>query len=92
MKIRKGSAAETIMLVIGYCGEMPVSMLKMVGGYYDYQRRIVTELIRAGYLQERRFQSEDRHIVHSLRLSGAGMEVLKENCPVNAEDIEQHLF
>jgi hypothetical protein len=92
MKIRKGSAAETIMLVIGYCGEMPISMLKMYVGYHDYNRRVVTALLREGYLQERRFQSEDRHVVRSLRLSNAGMEILKENCPVNAEEIEQHLF
>ena len=92
MKIRKGSTAELIMLVIGYCGEMPVSMLKMFAGYYDYNRRVVTALIREGYLQERRFHSEDRRVVRSLRVSKAGMEKLKELRPENAKEIELHLF
>ena len=54
MQLKNGCMAVKLMDFIGLCGEVPVSLVRMLPGYYDYNRRVVTALIREGYLKERR--------------------------------------
>ena len=42
-----------LLAFVGFCGEVPVALLRKAGGCYDYRRRVVTELVRTGYLKER---------------------------------------
>ena len=42
-----------LLAFVGFCGEVPVALLRKTGGCYDYRRRVVTELVRTGYLKER---------------------------------------
>ena len=54
MQLKNGCMAVKLLDFIGLCGEVPVSLVRMLPGYYDYNRRVVTALIREGYLKERR--------------------------------------
>ena len=58
---------------MGFCGEVPVALLRKTGGCYDYRRRMVTELVRTGYLKERKFRGERRHVIRSLSLTSRGL-------------------
>ena len=49
-----------LLVFVGFCGEVPVALLRKTGGCYDYRRRVVTELVRTGYLKERKFRGERR--------------------------------
>ena len=35
-----------LLVFVGFCGEVPVALLRKTGGCYDYRRRVVTELVR----------------------------------------------
>lgn len=78
------------MILIGYCGEFPVSLLDRVDGYYDYNRRVLTELVREGYLKERRMKAEQRHIVRSVSLTQKGLSLLRKVSPRHAAQIAAH--
>ena len=52
-----------LLAFVGFCGEVPVALLRKTGGCYDYRRRVVTELVRTGYLKERRFRGERQYHV-----------------------------
>ena len=52
MQLKNGCMAVKLLDFIGLCGEVPVSLVRMLPGYYDYNRRVVTALIREGYLKE----------------------------------------
>ena len=54
-----------LLVFVGFCGEVPVALLRKAGGCYDYRRRVVTELVRTGYLKERKFRGERRRAVRS---------------------------
>ena len=58
---------------IGLCGEVPVSLVRKLPGYYDYNRRLVTRLVQEGYLKERRMKGYRRRIVRSLSLTEVGL-------------------
>ncbi len=62
-----------LLVFVGFCGEVPVALLRKAGGCYDYRRRVVTELVRTGYLKERRFRGERRHVIRSLSLTSRGL-------------------
>ena len=75
------------MILVGYCGEFPVALLDRVDGYYDYNRRVLTELVREGYLKERRMKAEHRHIVRSVSLTQKGLSLLRKVSPRHATRI-----
>ncbi len=79
-------------MYVGFCGEFPMGALKMFGGYYDYNRRIVTQLVREGYLKERKMTGYDRRVLRSLSLTEKGLAKLKEKVPAIAGKIERHLL
>lgn len=75
MKIEKGSSACKILSIVGLCGEFPVPLVRFLDGYYDYNRRVVTQLTREGYLLEWKF-TYARRVIRSLRLSASGKTAL----------------
>ena len=66
-----------LLVFVGFCGEVPVALLRKTGGCYDYRRRMVTELVRTGYLKERKFPGERRHVVRSLSLTSRGLNQIQ---------------
>ena len=79
-------------MFVGYCGEVPVSLVWEMDGYHDYNRRVVTKLVREGYLKERKFQAEQRHIVRSLSLTEAGLRQIQHLSPNHAAQVRRHDF
>ena len=77
MQLKNGYMAVKLLDFIGLCGEVPVSLVKTLPGYYDYNRRVVTTLIREGYLKERRMKGYRRRIVRSLSLTESGLKQLQ---------------
>ena len=49
MQLKNGCMAVKLLDFIGLCGEVPVSLVRMLPGYYDYNRRVVTALIPVSY-------------------------------------------
>lgn len=92
MKLNVGQFGFWLLVFVGYCGEMPVSLVKKMDGYYDYKRRVVTRLVREGYLKERKFRAEQCHIVRSLSLTEAGLRQIQHLSPNHAEQIRRHEF
>ena len=92
MKLKVGQFGFWLLVFVGYCGEVPVSLVKKMDGYYDYNRRVVTKLVREGYLKERKLQSEQRHIVRSLSLTEAGLGQIQHLSPNHAEQVRRHDF
>ncbi|MGI5934871.1 MAG: hypothetical protein ACOX7A_08745 [Lawsonibacter sp.] len=92
MKLQVGQFGFRLLLFVGYCGEVPISLVRWMEGYYDYNRRVVTELVRAGYLKERIFRAEQRHVVRSLSLTEAGLRQIQHLSPNQAAQIRQHLL
>ena len=92
MKLKIGQFGFWLLVFIGYCGEVPVSLVRKMDGYYDYNRRVVTRLVRDGYLKERTFQAEQRHIVRSLSLTEAGLRQLQHLSPNHAAQVRRHDF
>lgn len=92
MKLKVGQFGFWLLMFVGYCGEVPVSLVRKMDGYYDYHRRVVTRLIREGYLKERTFRAEQRHIVRSLSLTEAGLKQIQHLSPNHAEQVRRHEF
>lgn len=87
LELKTGQRGIALLVYVGFCGEFPMTGLKMFGGYYDYNRRLVTQLVREGYLKERKLAGYDRRVVRSLSLTSKGMEKLrKENSPMAQND------
>ena len=87
MRLNSGSRGVKLMVLVGYCGEFPVALLDRIDGYYDYNRRVLTELVREGYLKERRMKAEQRHIVRSVSLTQKGLSLLRKVAPRHAVQI-----
>ena len=51
MQLKNGCMAVKLMEFVGLCGEVPVSLVRKLPGYYDYNRRLVTRLVQEGYLK-----------------------------------------
>ena len=62
MQLKNGCMAVKLMEFVGLCGEVPVSLVRKLPGYYDYNRRLVTRLVREGYLKERRMKGYRRSV------------------------------
>ena len=92
MKLKKGQFGFWLLVFVGYCGEVPVSLVRKMDGYYDYNRRVVTRLVREGYLKERKFRAEQRHIVRSLSLTEAGLRQIQHLSPNHAALVRRHEF
>jgi len=90
MQLASDSRGVKLLMLAGYCGEFPVALLDRVDGYYDYNRRRITQLVREGYLKERRMKAEQRHIVRSVSLTQKGLSVLREVSPRHAQNIAAH--
>lgn len=88
MQLKNGCMAVKLLDFIGLCGEVPVSLVRMLPGYYDYNRRVVTALIREGYLKERR-KGCRRRIVRSLSLTELGSKQLQRVSPGRAQRVHQ---
>ena len=81
-----------LLVFVGFCGELPVALLRKTGGCYDYRRRVVTELVRTGYLKERKFRGERRHVIRSLSLTSRGLNQIRHLSPGQAEQIRARLL
>ena len=81
-----------LLVFVGFCGEVPVALLRKAGGCYDYRRRVVTELVRTGYLKERKFRGERRRVVRSLSLTSRGLNQIRHLSPGRAEQIRARLL
>ena len=90
MQLKNGCMAVKLLDFIGLCGEVPVSLVRMLPGYYDYNRRMVTALIREGYLKERRMKGYYRRIVRSLSLTEFGLKQLQRVSPGRAQRVRSH--
>ena len=90
MQLKNGCMAVKLLDFIGLCGEVPVSLVKTLPGYYDYNRRVVTALIREGYLKERRMKGYRRRIVCSLSLTESGAKQLQRVSPGRAQRVRSH--
>ena len=90
LELKFGQRGLKLLLWVGCCGEFPMSLLVRYPGYYDYNRRIVTSLVREGYLKERKFRDYDDHVVRSLSLTKKGMEHIQAEAPAHAELILSH--
>ena len=90
MQLKNGCMAVKLLDFIGLCGEVPVSLVKTLPGYYDYNRRVVTALIREGYLKERRMKGYHRRIVRSLSLTELGLKHLQRVSPGRAQRVRSH--
>ena len=69
MQLKNGCMAVKLLEFVGLCGEAPVSLVRKLPGYYDYNRRLVTRLVREGYLKERRMKGYRRRIVRTHALA-----------------------
>lgn len=92
MKLKVGHFGFWLLVFVGYCGEVPVSLVRKMDGYYDYNRRVVTKLVKEGYLKERKFQTENRHIVRSLSLTEDGLKQIQHLSPNHAAQVRRHDF
>ena len=90
LELKFGQRGLKLLFLVGFCGEFPVSLLARYPGYYDYNRRIVTSLVREGYLKERKFRDYDDHVVRSLSLTKKGMEHIQAEAPTHGELILSH--
>lgn len=90
LELKLGQRGLLFLTYVGFCGEFPMRALKMFSGYYDYNRRLVTRLIREGYLKERKFTGYDRRVVRSLSLSAKGLAKIRDENPAMAKKIAQH--
>ena len=45
MQLKNGCVAVKLMEFVGLCGEVPMSLVRKLPGYYDYNRRLVTRLV-----------------------------------------------
>ena len=90
LELKFGQRGLKLLFLVGFCGEFPMSLLARYPGYYDYNRRIVTSLVREGYLKERKFRDYDNHVVRSLSLTKKGMEHIQAESPAHAEVILSH--
>lgn len=90
LELKFGQRGLKLLFLIGFCGEFPMSLLARYSGYYDYNRRIVTRLVREGYLKERKFRDYEDHVVRSLSLTKKGIEQIQTEAPVHAELILSH--
>ena len=85
MQLKNGCMAVKLLDFIGLCGEVPVSLVRMLPGYYDYNRRMVTALIREGYMK-----GYYRRIVRSLSLTEFGLKQLQRVSPGRAQRVRSH--
>ena len=90
LELKVGQRGIYFLIYVGFCGEFPIAGLKMFSGYYDYNRRLVTQLVREGYLKERKIKGYDRHVIRSLSLSAKGLAKLQDEDPSMAKLIAQH--
>jgi len=91
IRMSSDSTATYLLGAVGLCGEFPVSSLDQLDGYYDYNRRRITELVREGYLRDWRF-SYRRRTIHSLSLTKKGLDTLREYRPGCYDRIQSHLL
>lgn len=90
MRMRNGDMTVKLLDFVGLCGEVPVSLIRKLLGYYDYNRRVVTALVREGYLKERRMKGYHRGVVRSLSLTEAGLRQLRQISPKRAQRVSAH--
>lgn len=92
MQLKNGCMAVKLMEFVGLCGEVPVALVRKLPGYYDYNRRLVTRLVREGYLKERRMKGYRRRIVRSLSLTETGLSQLQRVSPGQAQRVRAHVL
>lgn len=92
LELKNGQFGVNLLALIGYCGEFPAALPGQLGGYYDYNRRVATKLIREGYLRERRMKGYSRHIVRSWSLTEQGLRKLQQLAPQTARQIRGNLL
>ena len=91
IRMESGSSALYLLRMVGLLGEFPISFLDQLEGYYDYNRRRITELVREGYLRDWKFMYS-RRVIHSLSLTKKGVDAVKEYDPRRYALMKQHLY
>lgn len=92
LELKREQFGVGLMGLVGICGEFPMTLLREVEGYYDYNRRVVTELVKEGYLKERKLQGYERHVVRTLSLTEKGLSKIQKENPGAARLIRGHYF
>ena len=92
LRMKQGDASLKLLKFIGVCGEIPMTLLRQWDGYYDYNRRLVTRLVREGYLRERKLRGYHRSVVRSLSLAPKGLKRLEEASPGYARVIREQVY
>lgn len=85
LELKYGQRGTKLLWVIGCCGEFPISLLHRYPGYYDYNRRIVTRMVREGYLKERTFEDYQHHVVRSVSLTKKGVKQIQLESPLHGK-------
>jgi hypothetical protein len=92
LQIKRGQMAWRLLVYIGFCGEVPIQLLQKLEGYYDYNRRLVTGLVREGFLRERRLLGYQRRVIRSLSLTEKAFAVIWHQEPNLAGELRRHLM
>ena len=67
LELKFGQRGLKLLFWVGFCGEFPMSLLARYPGYYDYNRRIVTSLVR---------ESQTRMVIHRHRRNNLTVRLL----------------
>ena len=52
MQLKNGCMAVKLMEFVGLCGEVPVSLVRKLPGYYDYNRTIIAVWLQGWYRRD----------------------------------------
>lgn len=70
----------SILWYVGYYAEFPVPLVDRIGGHWDWNRHVMSDAVRNGYLQV--FRVKYRHrVLKSLRITQEGLQYLSEQSP-----------
>lgn len=91
LELKAGQFGFRLLWLVGLLGKLPMPLARYMNGYYDYNRRAVTQLVREGYPRERKFERYDRHKIRSLSLTEKGLKHIQHLSPGRATSIRKHL-
>lgn len=70
----------SILWYVGYYVEFPVPLVDRIGGHWDWNRHVLCDGVRCGYLEVFRMLYRHR-VLKSLRITQAGLQYLSEKSP-----------
>lgn len=63
---------------VGYCGDFPVCLAKRINGHEEWNRHVMYETIRKGYLEVYRAGKKRQRVIRSLRITESGLDYVGE--------------